>query len=193
MRGGAGRRPISPRAPERRGRWPPGALGSPAAFPSDMLPGREEETDSEVNRGDEHAEPGQSPTHPAGCPSVSGVPPAAIQLLPPQRGGSGDHLGQIWRALSPGPGCARGSDAPQRSRAAVPHRARSDFSSGATRSRPWVSAPGGSLRGGTRAPPSCREAEVRSVGGAGHSIYPAAPRSPPPSLPGSSRSREKLG
>ena len=29
--------------------------------------------------------------------------------------------------------------------------------------------------------------------GLGHTIYPAAPRSPPPSLPGSSRSREKLG
>lgn len=38
--GGAGLRPISPRAPERRGRGPPGPLGSPAAFPCDMLPGR---------------------------------------------------------------------------------------------------------------------------------------------------------
>lgn len=82
VRGGAGRRPISPRAPERRGRCPPGALGSPAAFPSDMLPGREEETNNEVNRGDEYADPGRSPTPLAGCPSVSGVPPAAIQLLP---------------------------------------------------------------------------------------------------------------
>lgn len=43
MRGGAGLRPISPRAPERRGRGPPGALGSPAAFPSDMMPEKEGE------------------------------------------------------------------------------------------------------------------------------------------------------
>lgn len=43
VRGGAGLRPISPRAPERRGRGPPGALGSPAAFPSDMMPGKEDE------------------------------------------------------------------------------------------------------------------------------------------------------
>lgn len=39
--GGAGRRPMKPRAPVRRGRGPPGALGSPEAFPSDILPRRE--------------------------------------------------------------------------------------------------------------------------------------------------------
>lgn len=41
VREGAGLLPISPRAPGRRGRDPPGVLGSPAAFPSDMLPGAE--------------------------------------------------------------------------------------------------------------------------------------------------------
>lgn len=63
VRGGAGRRPISPRAPERRGRGPPGALGSPAAFPSDMLPGREVERDNKVSRADGHAYPTRNPTH----------------------------------------------------------------------------------------------------------------------------------
>lgn len=38
--GGAGLRPMKPRAPVRRGRGPPGALGSPEAFPSDILPRR---------------------------------------------------------------------------------------------------------------------------------------------------------
>lgn len=75
--------------------------------------------------------------HPPGRLPLSEWRPSRGDSAPPApRGDSGDHPGQIWRALSPGPGCARGSDAPQRTRAAAPHRARSDFSSGAARSRP---------------------------------------------------------
>lgn len=73
--GGAGRRPISPRPPERRGRGPPGALGSPAAFPCDILPGRKEGKGQQSHsRGRTHG-PWAEP-HPRGLP-----PPR--QCVPP--------------------------------------------------------------------------------------------------------------
>lgn len=84
VRCGAGRCPISPRAPERRVRGPPGALGSPAAFPPDMLPGREEERDNNVKRGDGYADPGLNPTHlVARPPPRQCVPPPNLSSSPP--------------------------------------------------------------------------------------------------------------
>lgn len=119
--------------------------------------------------GEGLADPERNPTHVASRPPSRRVPPAATQLLPLPRGGTPRNTPA--RALgSPSlqaPGQARGKDAPLRTQAVVPHHARPDFTSDATRTGFRVSAPGGSLRGRARAPPSCREAEVMLVGGAG--------------------------
>lgn len=90
VRCGAGRCPISPRAPERRARGAPGALGSPGAFPPDMLPGREEERDNNVNRGDRHAGPWAEPHPPGRSPPSQCVPPSSPSSSPP-----------TWRLLGP--------------------------------------------------------------------------------------------
>lgn len=159
--GGAGRRPISPRPPERRGRGPPGALGSPAAFPCDILPGRKEGKGQQSLEGaDTRTLGGTPPTWPL-------APPVSASLLSTWQD-SPDHPVRALGSLSAqAPGQARGRDAPLRTRDVAPHHARPDFTSFAARRTPGVSAPGGSLRGRARAPPSCRGAEVRSVGGAG--------------------------
>ena len=146
VRGGAGRRPISPRAPERRVRGPPGALGSPAALPSDILPGREEGRGNKVNPGDGTRTRGRTPPTWPPAPQQC-VPSRGVSAPPRPRGDSQDHPSRgPWRALSLDPRQAQGRRAPQRT--PTPHNPGRNFSSGTARSAPRVSAWGGSLRGG---------------------------------------------
>lgn len=124
VRCGAGRCPIRPRAPERRARGAPGALGSPAAFPSDMLPGREE-MDNNVNCGDRHAGPWLLDPQSVRLSLGS-------QLLPAHMATPRTTAATAIVALSPQ--ASRGRDAHQRT--PTPYRVGRDFSSGAARSRP---------------------------------------------------------
>jgi hypothetical protein len=167
VREGAGRRPTSPRAPERRGRGPPGALGSPAAFPSDMMPGRKGATKS--LQSSNAPKPGRNPTHVASHP----LPRSAWRAR--RLSSSPSHVARLPRPLPPLEFLARSWPSPQ-----IPvlgtrgwdvpgrwfHTTRHDFTPEATRHRPSASAPNGSLRGKARALPSCRGAEVTSGGGA---------------------------
>lgn len=75
---------MRPRAPGRRGRGPPEALGSPAAFPSDMLPGGERSAEGQRSQERGRTRGPAAEPHPPGSPPRSRrVPRRRLSSSPP--------------------------------------------------------------------------------------------------------------
>lgn len=186
-KGGCGPSADQPPAPREKGSRPSRIAG--LARRVSFRHGSWGKMGNEVTPRAGRADPGRNPTHVASrCP-----PPAPVRAsLSPLRSSSPSHVARLPGAphlpppaLFPGP-----PDAPalrlhaERQRPHLRHDPPRAPALPAGRKSAWQ-GPGAAILpwGGS---------DIRGAG-PDHSIYPTAPRCPPPSLPGSSRSREKLG